>query len=541
MASEQASTDSVEAIKQAIPGDVLSSAQEAGVDVDTIVQDNLTKHGDYSVKTIARFVKTDIQNQVEAEKADELSGIIMGSRDRFGANWPRRWSLVKSDGEHIQVSTWEGELDGPGGGKIDIPVGGAVVKMRCAFDEEYESWEGKRIEAVRELDPSEVVENLSEVAINPTDLSRGDEESTVVLKGTVAFVNPQTVFAGDDQEDWYDGEVLMESERGELLPHLEISFDTGGDEYRVRGHFDRQAYGRPYLQVPDLEKLCHDAVRHRDDPDSQAQFVQNGLRGEEVIAVGRVNSFTTDRDDGDVVHYVDIGMSALVATDGTAQATIEESADVDEPESEADAEPEPEPAPAPAAESDVVAGVRSQIEQYCEVTGTDIGDLTVDDVHDKMKGIEAPDVAIRQALGGGETGTGEESEETPGIDPGDHTVPELKEALDDVDSGDELARMLDAEREGKSRKTAEEAILSRREELGDDAESDEDEGFEPDTDADDPFEAVEEDGLFHCPADDDGESCLFQAGSTGELAAHAIDEHDAVGDPGEWVRAQIEG
>ncbi|WP_134670697.1 electron transfer flavoprotein subunit alpha/FixB family protein [Halorussus marinus] len=56
------------------------------------------------------------------------------------------------------------------------------------------------------------------------------------------------------------------------------------------------------------------------------------------------------------------------------------------------------------------------------------------------------------------------------LDPGDHTVDELREALTDVESPAELDAALAAEREGKDRKTAREAIEKRIDELAADDE-----------------------------------------------------------------------
>lgn len=540
----QASESGVQEVKSAVPAGVIDSAKEVGVDVDSVVQENITKHSDYSVKTVARFVKTELQSRVEAEQADELSGIIMGSRDRYGRNWPRRHSLVRSDKENVEVSTWDGELPGPSGQDVDIPIGGAVVKMACNYDDQYESWEGKAIRGIREMDPAELVEALEQVAVSPDFLSRDDEYEVVVVKGEIAYINPQTVFVGgkENQENWYDGEVMIEDERGELQPHFEVSLRTEGNQ-RVRGSFERQGAGRPFTQVPDLEKMLHDAMRHRDTPEKQARFLTDGLQGEEIILVGNVNNFDTSRDDDGAVHYVNIGLTAMVSLDDTRQVSIEESATADEPEPAPEPDEAAETSPSP---TEAVAEVRADIEKYCELTGTDIGSLTVDDVNENIQGVDASDVAIRAALSLDDEAE-EEVQEEPDqedeaedygapFDPGDFTVPDLREKIDEVDDKNSLVNLLTAEQNGKDRKTAKETINSRAEELDKPKEQAQD--LEA---GDDPFDVIEEDGLYHCPGQDGDDDCLFQAGSTGELVAHIVDDHGADGDPKEWVRAQIEG
>ena len=59
------------------------------------------------------------------------------------------------------------------------------------------------------------------------------------------------------------------------------------------------------------------------------------------------------------------------------------------------------------------------------------------------------------------------------VDPDAHTVSELRDALEDVESLDELADVLEAERDGQDRKTAREAIESRMDELRESDEVDE--------------------------------------------------------------------
>ena len=109
------------------------------------------------------------------------------------------------------------------------------------------------------------------------------------------------------------------------------------------------------------------------------------------------------------------------------------------------------------------------------------------------------------------------------VDPDEHTVPELREELSDVDDLETLSEILEAERDGQDRKTAREAIESRMDELreagevddeetegeyeetaedvGDDAEADSGD----DAEADDP-EAADEEAADEEAADDETEA-----------------------------------
>jgi hypothetical protein len=475
--------EAVQDVKDALDADLLDSADSAGVDVDEIITEKLDNHSGYGAGTVARFVSSEVQRQIEAEQADELKGILMGSRDRYGRNWPRRWSLVRSSGDHLEVSTWEGKLPGPDGQDVRIPTGGAIVAMRAEYDSQYESYEGARLESVKSLKPHEVVENVGKIAKRPGDISRDDEYNVVAVKGTIEYVNPQTIF--EDGEPKEDGPVLLADERGEPRPHFEVTLRIDGDTM-VRGHLERMKYAQPYLDVLDLKPLTEDAAE-LPNPDEQAQFLEDGLKGVEVLMVGNVSSVDVTRSDeqgGGKRTYVDIGVTALV---DTAVADEGASATADVTESGADDDPEPEADPE--AEDDDGAGdtqggageqhdqhidkVREQIKQYASLVGEDIDDLTVDDVQDAMD-LDAPDVVVREALKGHATADAPEEAADDGADDG----------------------------------------------------------------ADDPLEAIKKGGTYNCPA---GE-CLAQASSEAELLGHINDAHGAVNpaDLEEWVREKAD-
>jgi electron transfer flavoprotein alpha subunit len=80
------------------------------------------------------------------------------------------------------------------------------------------------------------------------------------------------------------------------------------------------------------------------------------------------------------------------------------------------------------------------------------------------------------------------------LDPSDHTVSELKDTLVDIDDHDELEAVLEAERDGKDRKTAKEAIEKRLDAVGGDAEEEADES-EADTGAGDAEESDDDEAV----------------------------------------------
>lgn len=416
---DSSGSSAVQEIRQKIDADVLESADEAGVDADEIIAQKAEERNDsYGAGTIARFAQTAIESQVEAEQAEVLKGIIMGSRDRYGKNWPRRHSLLRSSGDHLEVSTWDGNLPNADGTEVKIPRGNAIVSMACDFDAEYESYEGSRIEDVTRLSAAETVEEVSKVAVAPSDISRGDEYETVAVAGTVGFVNPQTVFEGGEPQG--DGPVLMPDEREQNQPHFELVLERE-DGTIVRAHFERQSYGMPTFNVEDLGVLLEDAVaEHGDDPEAQASFLQTALKGMDVIVVGNVNSFDTNRSGDEVTEYVDIGGTALIQTDADHPEEVTEDAPEadeaddgdDESDDEADASSDDGEEEAEQADDNghSLQSVREDIETYADVAEEDIGDLTVEDVMVVLDD-DVPEEMVQEALKGEAPDEAEEADD----------------------------------------------------------------------------------------------------------------------------------
>lgn len=429
-------------MKDRLEDDLIDRASESGVDVESIIENTVEEYADYSAPTVVRFARSSISTQIEAAESESMKGLIAGSRDRFGKNWPRRISVVRSNGEHIEASTWSGSLPLASGGKTEIPNGSAVT-LRCDYDSEYDSWEAEALDSVEELDQSEFASRLDSVAQPPAELSRDDEYEVVVVRGSIDYVNPQTVF--EDGEPIGPGEVLMPDEDGAEKPHLEIVMDDPSG-VRVRGHIERQRHGQPMLALADADLLLHDAVKNHTTPDDQASFITDAFRGSEVVMVGNVNSFDTDRSQGETRSYVDIAVSAVVEipeSGGASESTSEQ-------ESESGADGPSAPGEFESGESDVdgdapsdddssgsdddgkVGDVVDDIETYCELTGEDAASLDAGTVKEKIKSVEAPETVISVALDR-IAGDAEAPESNDG-DGGDSDAPEdIEEALAEGD------------------------------------------------------------------------------------------------------------
>lgn len=475
-------------VQTQIDDDLQQQASDAGIDVEQVVANQIEENGEYGVKTIVRFTESALNRQIEAASAEVVSGILCGSRDRYGKNWPRRYALVRSNGDHIEASSWKGSLPTSDGGEREIPSA-AAVEMRLEYDDEYDSYEAKQLDSVEQLSKVEMADRLSKVARHPSAIGRDDEYEMVVVKGEVAYVNPQTIF--EDGEPKGDGPIMLEDENGQPKPHFELVLSEEADT-RLRAHVERQRYSDPLMGIEDFGKLCRDANEKFDTPDDQTQFVGDAMRGREVAVIGNVNSVDQSRSNGNVTKYIDVGVAGIVELDADEGMTAQESPAADpDPEPEQDQESdgsdddsledfEDYPADEDDSGDDSTAAniddVAADVQQYADLVGMDKSELSAEVITENTE-IDAPDSVLEAA------------------------IERIGEDAQDADDSDES-----------------------------------DDGDEPD----DPIETLrnEETGQLECPAED----CFANASGEAGLYGHVTGTH-ITGDmnPEEWVLDQIEG
>jgi hypothetical protein len=480
-------------VQTKIDDDLQQQATDAGIDVEQVVADQIEENGEYGVKTIVRFTESALNRQIEAASAEVVSGILCGSRDRYGKNWPRRYALVRSNGDHIEASSWKGSLPTSDGGEREIPSA-AAVEMRLEYDEEYDSYEAKQLDSVEQLPKAELVDRLSKVARHPSAIGRDDEYEMVVVKGEVAYVNPQTIFEDGDPKG--DGPIMLEDENGQPKPHFELVLSEEADT-RLRAHVERQRYSDPLMGIEDFGKLCRDANEKFSTPDDQTQFVGDAMRGREVAVVGNVNSVDQSRSNGEVTKYIDVGVAGIVELDTDDDMAAQESP-------AAESEPEPEPEPEQEQESD--DSDDDSLEDFEEYDADDD-----DDDEDEPTAANIDDVAADV----------QQYADLVGMDQSEITA-EVIEENTEIDAPSSVL----------------EAAIER---IGEDApEDDADAEDSTDDEPDDPIESLRNDetGQLECPAED----CFANASGEAGLYGHIGGTH-ITGDknPEEWVLDQIEG
>jgi hypothetical protein len=252
--SGSGNTLSADEVRRSIDAQVVQEASDAGVDVDGVIESTIAERGDYGRRTVERFAVSALNRQIEAAASDTVSGILCGSRDRHGKNWPRRHALIKSDGDHLEASTWDGTLPTPDGTEVEIPAG-AAVEIGLEHDSQYDSYEAKQLHSVQDLDRETLASRLASISKTPGDLSREDEYEIVAVRGELRFVNPQTIVE--------DGEPI------ELVVLAQKAWQTAqteGATLEINVESQATVTGDRDLLLNVFENLFRNAVDHNEPP-----------------------------------------------------------------------------------------------------------------------------------------------------------------------------------------------------------------------------------------------------------------------------------
>ncbi|MHC1624897.1 MAG: hypothetical protein ACXQS2_02755 [Methermicoccaceae archaeon] len=212
------------------------------------------------------------------------------------------------------MSTWSYENVKIGNSSGEVPVP-SIAELSVQKDEQYGSYQLLKIEQVKRLSNEETVEKLLQVAVEPSELDESQLYKIVVVKGVINAVVPATRFEDGEPAGTYP--VLTEDarEKPNMWPTMQIWLKPD-DETRCRLILERPRYSKPHYAVEDLFLLCDDATELKDHIE-QAQYVQDGLEGRSVIAVGVMLQYNKTRlADGTPVNYVDIGVAGLYEYEG---------------------------------------------------------------------------------------------------------------------------------------------------------------------------------------------------------------------------------
>jgi hypothetical protein len=304
--------------------------------IDAIVSSVYESGKTYSLIRNTRRVKSAIDAQIKAASASPLRGIFVGSRDRVGKNSPIRYTLVTTDGHHLEISNF-GDRAQYQGKKIEIPVPSAVT-IRALYDDEYDSYNLLSLEEFQLLDKKQLIKALTSVAIPIKDITgdmaykQGRAARPVVIGGKISGIRPEAVFRREEADEGEETtavvdhyldvftlrEMAKENTVANHLPCFQFRLSAsnkGGN--MVSCDIQQQRHGTPMLFIEDLQTICTDALKESNDPETQAAKLEDLLLNEPVLVVGTVATFKKKyAEDKTERNYINLSVSCLVGLEG---------------------------------------------------------------------------------------------------------------------------------------------------------------------------------------------------------------------------------
>lgn len=320
------------------PSGLINKALQAKVpieDINAIISDVYTQAGAFSLARGVNKVRSAIENKIRAATATSLSGILVGSHDLVGKQAPCRYTLIRADKKHYEISSFDNQAPYQGG-KIDIPVPAAVV-IKAEYDQDYDSWHLVSIEKYQPLSTEDLLKHIPSTIIpisaitqdfayhkvQDKDGERVFSARPVVIAGYLSRMSPEAVFRfGEDSEGNRTSTLdrllpVMcgrESKPDETLPCVQflLNSKTRGIN-SVRCHISQQRKGTPTILVNDFITSCEEAVKRFKDPESQAGNVHEWMHDTPVIVIGSVNRYARSTgQDKAAQNWVDIGVTAII-------------------------------------------------------------------------------------------------------------------------------------------------------------------------------------------------------------------------------------
>lgn len=275
--------EATEVIKSLQGTDVWNSASTAGLKPSEIVgnlSDKLEKYGEKRALSIATAaINREIKN-LDKEFVT-VKGIVVGSTDRFGSKSPVTYHCLDNKGKPFKVATWDHNL-------ITFPN---IVEVKGEINQKYGNI---IVDEVLSTDSvkNNIAEKLSTVAMTvQSDFTYVEQYQVIAIKGIIRWVNPAAKFKNKERDGSYEIMETKEYPNADLHPVLDISLDPMESSNRVNIQLKRQRAGNPLVNIEDFVEIVKDGYdQNRGDPKKQAKYVEDALRGVEIIAVGEVSS-----------------------------------------------------------------------------------------------------------------------------------------------------------------------------------------------------------------------------------------------------------
>ncbi len=261
----------------------------------------------------AADLKRAVAEREKKTKGVEITGVLAGIRDVYGSKFPTRFTILRQNGKHVDVSQFGVSLKRDGK-KVDVGVP-AQVTLSALYEDEYDSYTIIALDSYTPLDRDVFVDAIAAVAKGAGEISQADHKKVVVVRGRIEFVNP--VPKWDDGKQTGEETVWQKNNRKTPVDHPILRLRLQGEDIDIGGvkipvyvsvTLQRMKNALPFVSVPDLEGACQYALTVDEDPMEQAKQVGDILRGREIIAVGRVSNFDPKHDK----IYVNIDAATII-------------------------------------------------------------------------------------------------------------------------------------------------------------------------------------------------------------------------------------
>lgn len=272
-----------EVIKNLEGTDVWNDASNAGLDPSEIVSnisDKLSKYGEKRAISIASSaINREVKN-IDKEFVT-VKGIVVGGSDKFGTRAPISYACLDNKGNPFKIATWDHNL-------ITYPN---IVEIKGEKDSKYNNI---LVDEVISTDPvqNNIPEKLSTIARDTfSNFDDVNQYDIVIVKGVVRWVNPAAKFEDGKKIGSYEIMETREYPNADLHPVLVMSLDPMTSQNRINLLLPRQRAGRPSINIEDFYEIVKDGYEQsRGDPNKQAMYVGDAIKGIEIIVVGEVGS-----------------------------------------------------------------------------------------------------------------------------------------------------------------------------------------------------------------------------------------------------------
>jgi hypothetical protein len=358
---------------------IANQVKSSEIDAEAIILKAKPSIDKYGVVTGVALAVARLREAILEANSEEVKGLLVGQRDRFGSNTPMRIPLISSTGNHMELINWGSSVKF-GDEKIELPFP-SVATVNILTEGDYKGVPTIRlvsISAHNEISVKDTVSRLSKVAKSVGELDSSDELRVTVVRGKISYVGAATKWKGKEKDGSWQIYVPNGKDNPVMHPVMQISLEAENGN-QVRAVFERQRNAVPAIYATDFVELCTDAVASSSDPAEQAKFIGEAIKGREVILVGFITKVNAQAN----VTYIEMGAYALFDADAsTQQETLSRGSSAQKGKGAAEKKPAPA---AKKGKTSPVDKLKEKIRTYVELNGVSMDDIDAKGMFDYFK------------------------------------------------------------------------------------------------------------------------------------------------------------